>query len=60
LAPYNQIFQELLDPGSVFHNNREGINVILLGLEDWARNRNELSPRINKKEIEKLFDKKSK
>lgn len=60
LAPYNQIFQELLDPSSLFHNNREGINIILLGLEDWARNKNELSPKINRKEIEKLFDKKSK
>jgi len=35
-APYNQIFQQLLDPGSAFHKNRDGVNVILLGLEPWA------------------------
>ena len=35
-APYNQIFQQLLDPGSAFHQNADGANVILLALEDWA------------------------
>jgi FkbH-like protein/FkbM family methyltransferase len=35
-APYNQIFQQLLDTGSAFRRNREGINAILLGLEEWA------------------------
>jgi FkbH-like protein/FkbM family methyltransferase len=35
-APYNQIFQQLLDGGSAFRRNREGVNVILLGLEEWA------------------------
>ncbi len=35
-APYNQIFQELLDPGSLFHKNADGVNVILLNLPDWA------------------------
>src|SRR5688572_22935298 len=35
-APYNQILQQLLDTGSAFRRNRDGINVILLGLEDWA------------------------
>ena len=34
-APYNQIFQELLDPTSLFSNNNEGINLLLLRLEDW-------------------------
>jgi FkbH-like protein/FkbM family methyltransferase len=34
-APYNQVFQQLLDPTSAFHRNREGINAIVLGLEDW-------------------------
>jgi amino acid adenylation domain-containing protein/FkbH-like protein len=36
-APYNQIFQTLLDPQSLFQTNREGVNLILLRLEDWIR-----------------------
>ncbi len=35
-APYNQIFQQLLDTGSAFRRNSDGVNVILLGLEEWA------------------------
>jgi len=35
-APYNQIFQELLDSGSAFRKNCNGANVILLSLEAWA------------------------
>jgi len=34
-APYNQIFQELLNPGSLLRSNTEGVNVILLRFEDW-------------------------
>src|SRR2546429_3296705 len=35
-APYNQIFQELLGAGSALRRNRNGANVVLLGLEDWV------------------------
>lgn len=35
-APYNQVFQELLDPSSSFTSNEKGVNVVLLRLEDWA------------------------
>ncbi|HET6976590.1 MAG TPA: amino acid adenylation domain-containing protein [Pyrinomonadaceae bacterium] len=35
-APYNQVFQELLDPASLLRNNDYGANVILLRVEDWA------------------------
>src|SRR2546430_1833809 len=35
-APYNQIFQQLLDAGSAFRRNRGGVNVVLLGLEEWV------------------------
>ncbi len=35
-APYDQIFQQLLDAGSAFRRNADGVNVILLGLEEWA------------------------
>jgi len=34
-APYNQVFQELLGPTSLFARNRSGVNVILARLEDW-------------------------
>jgi HAD superfamily phosphatase (TIGR01681 family) len=36
-APYNQVLQTLLDPGSLFSTNRAGANLILLRLEDWIR-----------------------
>ncbi|SPE63311.1 putative Phenylalanine racemase (ATP-hydrolyzing) [Verrucomicrobia bacterium] len=36
-APYNQIFQQLLDPASVLAKNQSGLNVLLLRLEDWQR-----------------------
>ena len=39
LAGYNQVFQELLDPGSSVRRNRRGANVILLRLQDWLRER---------------------
>jgi FkbH-like protein/FkbM family methyltransferase len=38
-APYNQIFQQLLGPESAFRKNRDGVNIILLGLEEWATGR---------------------
>jgi FkbH-like protein len=37
IAPYNQVFQQLLDPGSLFSQNKTGINVILVRAEDWQR-----------------------
>jgi FkbH-like protein len=36
-AHYNQIFQQLLDPSSLFASNRSGFNVALLRLEDWLQ-----------------------
>jgi FkbH-like protein len=36
-APYNQVFQVLLDPDSVLARNRKGINILLVRLEDWQR-----------------------
>ncbi|HSD63047.1 MAG TPA: FkbM family methyltransferase, partial [Ignavibacteriaceae bacterium] len=37
-APYNQIYQQLLDPSGTFYNNQNGINVILLNPEEWMAN----------------------
>jgi FkbH-like protein len=38
-APYDQVFQQLLDPGSLLSQNRGGVNVVLIRLEDWIRSR---------------------
>lgn len=34
-GPYNQIFQQLAEPGSQFYQNNAGTNVLLIRLEDW-------------------------
>ena len=34
---YNQVFQELMAPGSILVSNRPGMNFLLIRLEDWAR-----------------------
>jgi FkbH-like protein len=36
-APYNQVFQQLLDPAGLLARNRLGVNVALVRFEDWAR-----------------------
>ena len=42
-APYNQVFQQLLDPAGLFAGNRNGLNVVLVRFEDWARFRDSTS-----------------
>jgi FkbH-like protein len=36
-APYNQVFQQLLDSASTLSMNQSGLNVVLIRLEDWWR-----------------------
>jgi FkbH-like protein len=36
-GPYDQVFQQLLDPASKLSTNKAGLNVVLIRLEDWAR-----------------------
>ncbi|MFD0587209.1 HAD-IIIC family phosphatase [Paenibacillus sp. GCM10027627] len=36
IGPYNQLFQQLLDPASLLSANL-GVNVLLLRMEDWIR-----------------------
>ena len=36
-GPYNQVFQQLLDPASTLSTNQSGLNVVLIRLEDWWR-----------------------
>jgi FkbH-like protein len=35
-APYNQVFQQLLDPAGLLATNVGGLNAILVRFEDWA------------------------
>src|ERR1700722_8526128 len=37
LAPYGQVFQELLDRTRLFSRNHDGVNVVLVRFEDWIR-----------------------
>jgi FkbH-like protein len=34
-APYNQVFQQLLDPLSLLRRSKNGINILLIRFEDW-------------------------
>jgi len=40
-APYHQVFQQLLTPGSEFDRNGSGVNVALIRLEDFVRDQTE-------------------
>ena len=54
-APYNQVFQQLLDSASLFRKNRDGVNLILLGLEEWATGeRHEVLP-LSKERADRCF-----
>lgn len=44
IAPYNQVFQLLLDPAGVLASNHDGINVVLVRFEDWAHAQNGAAP----------------
>ncbi len=37
-APYNQVYQQLFDPSTLLSTNRNGLNIILVRLEEWHRN----------------------
>ena len=54
-APYNQIFQQLLDAESLFRKNSDGINAILLNLEDWAKKDQPTTLKIDAAKAEKSF-----
>jgi FkbH-like protein/FkbM family methyltransferase len=58
-APYNQVFQELLNPQSMLAANKKGVNIILLGLEDWTRREHKLIPLVSRDDLDALFMNKS-
>lgn len=41
-ADYNQVFQQLLNPASLLNTNK-GINVLLVGVKDWLREKTGLT-----------------
>jgi FkbH-like protein len=43
-APYHQVFQELLTPHSAIGSNAQGVNVLLVRLEDFIRDVPDLEP----------------
>jgi FkbH-like protein len=51
LVPYNQVLQQLLAPDSIFNNNPNGLNVILLRFADWLRFQDEHITQIGSKPI---------
>ena len=52
-APYHQIFQQLLDANSAFRKNEDGINVILVNLEDWIARDEPASLKFDRQKLEK-------
>jgi FkbH-like protein/FkbM family methyltransferase len=54
-APYNQIFQQLLDTRSALRRNSDGANVILLSLEEWAMGNRHAVMDLDKERAEQCF-----
>ena len=46
-APYNQVFQQLLEPASLILTNDDGLNVVLVKPDDWIRSRDDSDISIN-------------
>lgn len=56
MAPYNQVFQELLNPNSLFVQNNHGFNVLMIKIDDWLTNHSTLDVIDNvKKNIDDLI-----
>lgn len=54
-APYNQMFQQLLDSSSAFSKNQDGINVILVRFEDWTKRNSGLIANVDSFQKERLL-----
>jgi FkbH-like protein/FkbM family methyltransferase len=54
-APYDQVFQQLLGTASAFRRNRDGVNVILLSLEEWAAGDRRAAPAPSRERAEQCF-----
>ena len=42
-TPYDQVFQQLLDPTGLFASNPRGVNVALVRFDDWCRDESPVS-----------------
>jgi len=56
-APYDQIFQQLLQTESAFRRNSDGVNIILLQLEKWAGAERDCVLAFDKERAEQCFGK---
>jgi FkbH-like protein/FkbM family methyltransferase len=54
-AAYNQIFQQLLDTESAFRRNSDGVNAILLRLDEWAVGGRHALVDVDRKRAEQCF-----
>ncbi len=54
-APYNQVFQQLLDPASLLSQNQSGLNVLLVRFEDWLCGHKGLRLNVDPSEKEHLL-----
>lgn len=54
-APYDQIFQQLLQVESAFRRNRDGVNIILLQLEKWAAAERDCAVALDRQKAEHCF-----
>jgi amino acid adenylation domain-containing protein/FkbH-like protein/non-ribosomal peptide synthase protein (TIGR01720 family)/FkbM family methyltransferase len=54
-APYNQVFQELLNPASLLANNQNGVNLVLVRFEDWEGTKNRLQLTVDDDLKEQIF-----
>lgn len=55
-APYNQVFQQLLDPNSLVSKNEQGVNVLMLKLDDWIEEKFNLKLKCSPKEQDELLE----
>ena len=54
-APYNQVFQQLLDPTSLLAQNKQGVNLLLIRPEDWYGHSPSLPLQVSLTEKERLL-----
>lgn len=54
VAPYNQVFQQLLDPGSLLNQN-QGINILFIRVQDWLRDQMDTPPSEQSHFLEKTY-----
>ncbi|NET58108.1 MAG: FkbM family methyltransferase [Symploca sp. SIO2E6] len=54
-APYGQVFQELLNPTSLLASNQDGVNVVLVRLDDWEQPDKHLQLRVEPSEKETII-----